>query len=74
MPLVVKNTLKFGIINTLTYKLVTVAKIFPKSYVGRNGKRNQQTLHIQVCDSSRHNGIKGAKAKCAPLSNLSAHI
>ena len=25
-------------------------------------------------DRSRHNGIKGAKAKCAHLSNLSAHI
>ena len=24
---------------------------FPKCYVGRNGKRNQQKLHIQVCGS-----------------------
>ena len=24
-------------------------KTFPKCYVGRNGKRNQQKLHIQVC-------------------------
>ena len=26
-------------------------KTFPKCYVGRNGKRNQQKLHIQVCGS-----------------------
>ena len=26
-------------------------KTFPKYYVGRNGKRNQQKLHIQVCES-----------------------
>ena len=31
-------------------------KIFPKCYVGRNGKQNQQKLH----NCSRHNGIKGA--------------
>ena len=27
------------------------AKTFSKCYVGRNGKRNQQKLHIQVCGS-----------------------
>ena len=26
-------------------------KTFPKCYVGRNGKRNQQKLHIPVCGS-----------------------
>ena len=26
-------------------------KTFSKCYVGRNGKRNQQKLHIQVCGS-----------------------
>ena len=26
-------------------------KTFPKCYVGRNGKQNQQKLHIQVCGS-----------------------
>ena len=26
-------------------------KTFPKCYVGRNGKRNQQKLRIQVCGS-----------------------
>ena len=26
-------------------------KTFPKCYVGRNGKRNQQKLHVQVCGS-----------------------
>ena len=28
-------------------------KTFPKCYVGRNGKQNQQKLHIQVCGSSQ---------------------
>ena len=26
-------------------------KTFPKCYASRNGKRNQQKLHIQVCGS-----------------------
>ena len=37
-------------------------KTFSECYVGTNGKRNQQKLHIQVCG---HNRIKGAKAKGA---------
>ena len=43
-------------------------KTFPKCYVGRNGKQNQQKLHIinfyKCVDRSRHNGIKGAMTKC----------
>ena len=31
--------------------IVQHTKTFPKCYVGRNGKRNQQKLHIQVCGS-----------------------
>ena len=37
-------------------------KTFPKCYVGRNGKRNLQKLHIQVCESlktQRNQGCQG---------------
>ena len=37
-------------------------KTFPKCYVGRNGKQNQQKLHIQVCGSlktQRNQGCQG---------------
>ena len=37
-------------------------KTFPKCYVGRNGKRNQQKLHIQVCGllkTQRNQGCQG---------------
>ena len=37
-------------------------KTFPKCYVGRNGKRNQQKLHIRVCGSlktQRNQGCQG---------------
>ena len=37
-------------------------KTFPKCYVGRNGKRKQQKLHIQVCGSlktQRNQGCQG---------------
>ena len=37
------------------------AKTFSKCYVGRNGKQNQQKLHIQV---HVWIGIKGAMTKC----------
>ena len=38
--------------NAMTKKVnEQVAKIFPKCYVGGNGKQNQQKLHIQVCGS-----------------------
>ena len=49
----------------ILYIYIQNTKTFPKCYVGRNGKRNQQQLHIHVkcVDRSRHNGIKGAKAK-----------
>ena len=40
-------------------------KTYLKCYVGRNGKRNQQNYTYKCVDRSRHNGIKGAKAKCA---------
>ena len=36
-------------------------KTFPKWYNGKNGKQNQQKLHIQVY------GIKGAMTKCGRL-------
>ena len=39
-------------------------KTFPKCYVGRNGKRNQQNYTYKCVDRSRHNGIKGAMTKC----------
>ena len=53
--------------NTHTAALLHVqdTKTFPKCYVGRNGKRNQQNYTYKCVDRSRHNGIKGAKAKCA---------
>ena len=41
---------------------VQATKTFPKYYVGRNGKRNQQKLHIQVCGSlktQRNQGCQG---------------
>ena len=38
-------------------------KTFPKCYVGRNGKRNQQKLHIQVCGLLKTQRIKGAMTK-----------
>ena len=31
--------------------IIQDTKTFPKCYVGRNGKRKQQKLHIQVCGS-----------------------
>ena len=38
--------------NATTKKLYEQdTKTFPKCYVGRNGKRNQQKLHIQACGS-----------------------
>ena len=40
-------------------------KKFPKCCVGRNGKQNQQNYTYKCVDRSRHNRIKGAKAKCA---------
>ena len=40
-------------------------KTFSKCYVGRNGKQNQQNYTYKCVDRSRHNGIKGVKAKCA---------
>ena len=44
------------------------------AWTGRNGKRNQLKLYTYKCvDRSRHNGIKGAEAKCAH-SSLSTHI
>ena len=39
-------------------------KTFPKCYVGRNGKRNQQNYTYKCVDRLRHNGIKGAMSKC----------
>ena len=47
------------------YSSVVCIQDTKKCYVGRNGKRNQQKLHIQVCGLLRRNGTKGAKAKCA---------
>ena len=40
-------------------------KTLPKCCVCRNGKPNQQNYIYKCVDRSRHNGIKGAKAKCA---------
>ena len=34
-------------------------KTFPKCYVGKNGKRNQQKLHIQVCGSLKTHWNQG---------------
>ena len=39
------------------------AKTFPKCYVGRNGKRNQQKLHIQVCGSLKTQRNQGWKSQ-----------
>ena len=36
-------------------------KTFPKCYVGRNGKRNQQKLHIQVCGSLKTQRNQGCQ-------------
>ena len=35
-------------------------KTFPKCYVGRNGKQNQQNYTFKCEDYSRHHRIKGA--------------
>ena len=37
--------------NRLQLLFVQDTKTFPKCYAGRNGKQNQQKLHIQVCGS-----------------------
>ena len=66
-PTVPSSTREDTVVANLTTKKVNEqdTKTFPKCYVGRNGKRNQQKLHIQVyMDRSRHNGIKGAMTKC----------
>ena len=39
------------------------AKTFPKCYVGRNGKRNQQKLHIQVYGSLKTQRNQGWKSQ-----------
>ena len=39
------------------------AKTFPKCYVGRNGKRNQQKLHIQVCGLLKTQRNQGWKSQ-----------
>ena len=39
-------------------------KTFSKCYVGRNGKRKQQKLHIQVCGSLKTQRNQGAMTKC----------
>ena len=36
-------------------------KTFPKYYVGRNGKRNQQKLYIQVCGSLKTQWNQGCQ-------------
>ena len=36
-------------------------KTFPKCYVGRNGKRNQQKLHIQVFGSLKTQRNQGPR-------------
>ena len=36
---------------TGSIQFIQDTKTFPKCYVGRNGKRKQQKLHIQVCGS-----------------------
>ena len=47
------STTEDTVVATLTTKKVNEqdTKTFPKCYVGRNGKQNQQKLHIQVCGS-----------------------
>ena len=47
---------------SLQFENTQDTKTFPKCYVGRNGKRNQQKLHIQVCGSlktQRNQGCQG---------------
>ena len=36
-------------------------KTFPKCYVGKNGKQNQQKLHIQVCGSLKTQRNQGCQ-------------
>ena len=49
--------------DTILY--VQDAKMFPKCYVGRNGNLSEisKKYAYKCADHSRHNGIKGAKAK-----------
>ena len=52
-PTVPSSTIADTVVANATTKKVNEqdTKTFPKCYVGRNGKRNQQKLHIQVCGS-----------------------
>ena len=52
-PTVPSSTRADTVVANATTKKVNEqdTKTFPKCYVGRNGKRNQQKLHIQVCGS-----------------------
>ena len=36
-------------------------KTFPKCYIGRNGKQNQQKLHIQACGSLKTQRNQGCQ-------------
>ena len=52
-PTVPSSTREDTVVANLPTKKVNEqdTKTFPKCYVGRNGKQNQQKLHIQVCGS-----------------------
>ena len=45
----------------LTFHSRQDTKTFPKCYVGRNGKRNQQKPHIQVCGSLKTQRNQGCQ-------------
>ena len=65
-PTVPSSTREDTVVANATTKKVNEqdTKTFPKCYVGRNGKRNQQNYEYKCVDRSRHNGIKGAMTKC----------
>ena len=52
-PTVPSSTREDTVVANLMTKKVNEqdTKTFPKCYVGRNGKQNQQKLHVQVCGS-----------------------
>ena len=56
-----KNEYAQNTIKVITKIYVQDTKTFPKCYVGRNGKRNQQKLHIQVCGSLKTQQNQGCQ-------------
>ena len=56
-----------------TALIIQDTKTFPKCYVGRNGKRNQQKLHIQVCGSLKTQRNQGCQGFNVHTNQILAH-